>query len=167
MPSGLALEDSPLPLTSLTSFFTYLYDTAIMSPFSWFIQADLWGGHDSVISSLSTETSSFLSRNALYGFQVYAFTDEGEWPADNSGEEFVQGFTQKLKEGKPADQWHGYPNYVDPVSDAHPSREEDPLEVTDAPFTHQALSASEAHAYYYGTNVDRLNAIKKAVDPSA
>jgi len=67
--------------SSLTSWGTYLMQTAATSDINWFAQADLYGG--AISSDFSATSSSFAHRDAFLVFQLYGSSyNNAPYPAD-------------------------------------------------------------------------------------
>ncbi|KAL0630899.1 hypothetical protein Q9L58_010247 [Maublancomyces gigas] len=136
---------TPLSYAALESLFTYLYTTTPPSNSEWFIIANLYGGSDSVITSFppSTDpasTSSYAGRDTGYVWQLYGYTEDSLPPFNVDIISFVKGMVDAL--GDEGD----LPAY--------------------APYADTELTQEEAQVRYWGGGVDRLKAIKAAVDPT-
>jgi FAD/FMN-containing dehydrogenase len=132
---------SPAPLTAdaLASYFAYMTTAA---PTSWFAGIDLYGGADSQINVKDNTFAAYEARDSLWTMQHYAYVPVGSaFPP--SGIPFIAGMNTALTGKMPSVAFGAYMNYVDP-----------------------ALSADQAHALYYGSEVyDRLAGLKAQVDP--
>ncbi|KAJ7900219.1 glucooligosaccharide oxidase [Mycena olivaceomarginata] len=84
------------------------FTTSIPSNFSWFIQFELWGGHNSHISSIPADATAYPHRNHHWTVQFYGRTN-GSWFPQYT--EFVDGLADTLAQGK---ELGAYANYLDP-----------------------------------------------------
>ena len=126
-------EDAPLTKAALTSFFSYLEGAGARSDTSWFIlviilatfslvwpisdkaflQADLWGGPNSAINAISSTSSAFAQRSALYTFQIYASSSNNAPPYPTDGISFVSGIVNSITSKMPNTQFGGYSCYIE------------------------------------------------------
>lgn len=109
---------------------------------TWWILVDIHGGANSRISEVPHDSTAYAHRDKLLLFQFYDRVFSGEYPDDEEEgygllDGFVESITGELEEGE----WGMYVNYADP-------RVED-----------------VAEEVYFGENVERLRAVKRAVDP--
>ena len=98
--------------------------------------AAVYGGGKSAINAVPPDETAFAHRNAFLVYQLYASSESKPYPED--GIPFVAGMATALV----AYPTGAYPNYIDP-----------------------SLSRSEWQLQYFGKHVERLEKIKKQVDP--
>ncbi|KAF8499312.1 hypothetical protein JB92DRAFT_2743971 [Gautieria morchelliformis] len=123
---------------SITSWVTYLATEGSRSNTTWFAQVDLYGGGKSAISAVPPDATAFAHRDAFLVYQLYASAVGLVPPYPKDGIPFVDGMVSSLVP-KPSG---AYPNYMDPT-----------------------LTHHQWQQLYFGNHVNRLQQIKKAVDP--
>ncbi|KAK1219457.1 hypothetical protein PQX77_017829 [Marasmius sp. AFHP31] len=136
-------EDGPL-LTeeAMNAMMKYLAEDGYESDTFWHVEIEIYGGRDSAINAVPLNDTAFGHRNALFTFQPYASTGNFLPPFDNHIYGFVDGMVSSITDNMPRDwAWGAYANYID-------SRLED--------WQHR----------YYGLHYERLQALKKIVDPA-
>ncbi|KAJ7739062.1 glucooligosaccharide oxidase [Mycena maculata] len=128
---------SPLTYTSLATFASYFAHAQIPNTASWFVQFELWGGGNSVVSSIPANATAYPHRNHLWTIQFYARSTT-TW--STQGTEFVNGMVSAITDNMNGTPLGAYANYIDPELAGWQSK-------------------------YYAGNYARLAAIQKEVDP--
>lgn len=138
----------------------YWFQHAKTNPRDWYVQVDLHGGEHSAVSArgrsllkeeeeeeekgeaeATTTTTAYAHRDRLLLYLFHDWVDGGRpYPAD--GHTYVENFVGNITEGMGPDDWGRYANYPD-----------------------TQLDQAAAQADYWGANLPRLRAIKRAVDP--
>nr|GAT55999.1 FAD-binding domain-containing protein [Mycena chlorophos] len=109
------------------------------SGYAWFTQFELWGGGDSAISSIPSTATAYPHRSHLFTMQFYIYqTQSGLWAEDATG--FMNDQAEALVDGNPQTVFGAYANYIDP-------------------------ELAGWKDMYYAGNYDRLEVLRKAVDP--
>ncbi|KAI5806092.1 hypothetical protein EDC01DRAFT_133870 [Geopyxis carbonaria] len=135
----------PLTPTSLASFFTFMISPrAATAPMNWWVIADLYGGATSTINTHTLADASYAVRDALWTFQMYTHTWTQLPPFLNMGFDLLADMVDSIKTAQPETEFAAYPNYVDPT-----------------------LEKEEAHRLYYGSQMPRLQHVKRMVDPKS
>lgn len=142
--SLVTYADELLNSKQLTSFFTYLSTTGRSAPTSWWTLADLYGGYNSTITSQSATSTSYVHRNSLFTFQLYAHTATQRPPFPAAGIQFMNGMVESITGTWEGKKLLSYANYNDP-----------------------SLGREEALGVYYGAGevLERLKRVKRVVDP--
>jgi FAD/FMN-containing dehydrogenase len=96
----------------------------------------VYGG---AISSVPTTATAFAQRNAFLVFQLYASSNDHLPPFPNDGISFVDGMLASIERNPQG----AYSNYIDPT-----------------------LTKADTERLYWGSNVQRLQKIKAALDPT-
>ncbi|SGY26117.1 BQ5605_C018g08701 [Microbotryum silenes-dioicae] len=126
------------------AYFTYLRNTQTST--MWFVEVNLYGGVGSAINAVSLDQSSFAHRSMLLTFQMYASSSTYSNPYPEEGFSFVSGMYDALLNPM-KDAWGNtygsYVNYADP-----------------------ALSFDEVKTLYWGSQYDRLSAMRAKYDPT-
>ncbi|KAF5365892.1 hypothetical protein D9757_011026 [Collybiopsis confluens] len=134
-------EKDPMTLEACTSFMEYLSTKGFSSKTDWFAQVELYGGPNSKIREFANDATSFLRRDTLFTFQLYASSSTHKPPYPEEGFSFLDGMadsvTLKMHSG-----WNygAYPNYID-----------------------ERLHNWQLR--YFGANYRRLQSIKDKLDP--
>ncbi|KAJ6489555.1 glucooligosaccharide oxidase [Mycena vitilis] len=128
---------SPLTDAALSALGTYFAETQVPNTLSWFIQFELWGGGNSVISSLPSDETAYPHRAHLWTIQFYARSTT-VWP--EQGTAFVNGMVSAITNSMDGTTFGAYANYLDPVLEGW------------------------QHKYYAG-NYARLAALQTKFDP--
>ncbi|KFA63304.1 hypothetical protein S40285_07641 [Stachybotrys chlorohalonatus IBT 40285] len=138
-----SLTSAALNTTQLESFAAFVYGGANSGPaFStWWLQIDLHGGANSALSRISTTSTAYAHRTSLLLFQFYHRAFGGTYPEGGFG--IVQGFRNSITQNLANGTWGMYANYAD-----------------------TALDSATAQRRYWGTNLERLRAIKRSLDPT-
>lgn len=106
--------DTPLTVDVMLNFFNYVATTKTATYY--FIQADLYGGANSVVNSVSLATNSFGHRDKFLGFQLYTASSTSNPPFPAEGLSFVDGLYSALVDGMGSSWIAGgvptYGNYV-------------------------------------------------------
>ncbi|KAJ7693419.1 FAD-binding domain-containing protein [Mycena rosella] len=89
----------------------YFANAQIPNTMSWFIQFELWGGGDSVISSLPANATAYPHRAHLWTIQFYARSTTS-WPAQ--GTDFVNSMVSAITNSMQGTTFGAYANYLDP-----------------------------------------------------
>lgn len=106
----------------------------------WYVQIDLHGGTNSAVTKPDVESSSYVHRDYLLMYVFYDRVDKGSYPPD--GFSFVQNFVGNITLGMPEADWGMYVNYPDPKMDQQ-----------------------TAQLNYWGAHLNKLQTIKKSLDP--
>jgi FAD/FMN-containing dehydrogenase len=143
----------PSSNASISSWINYLAEKGSVSDTAWFAQVDrksmtcsnlhtisngvdkVYGG---VISSVPANATAFAQRDAFLVYQLYASSSNHAPPYPADGISFVDGMLAALEPNPQG----AYSNYIDPT-----------------------LTTDEWHRLYFGDHVQRLMAIKAALDP--
>ena len=138
---------NPLTIEALTNYFIYVNTHGINngSVGTWYTIINLYGGPDSQINAVASDSAAYSGRSALWVIQHYGYTANMDSPYPQGNMDFVEGMNKALTEVMEKDEvrFGAYANYVDP-----------------------SLSAQQAHDLYYGQETyARLLDIKKSVDP--
>jgi len=137
--SMMTPASTPMTLSAITSFITYLADDGFSSSLDWFVQFELYGGTNSAINAVASSATAFVHRSSIFTLQLYASSGGPPFPQD--GITFVDDMVTSLTSCMPDDWNYGaYPNYVD-----------------DQLTNWQTL--------YYGDNYAQLQAAKDKYDP--
>jgi hypothetical protein len=136
-------ESNPLTPAALASYFGYMIEQGPSAPTSWWSIVNLYGGPGSAINTRDTTFAAYSDRSSLWVAQHYAYVAlDGTFPA--AGLTWLDGLSNAMTSQMPGVEFGAYLNYVDPT-----------------------LTADQAHALYYGTDVyNRLKGIKTVVDPN-
>ncbi|KAJ7141357.1 glucooligosaccharide oxidase [Mycena epipterygia] len=129
--------DSLLTNRALSALATYWANTQIPDTLSWFIQFELWGGGNSVISSIPASATAYPHRAHLFTIQFYAYSSAA-WPTQ--GTDFVDGLVNAITDNMPRTTFGAYANYLDP-------------------------ELADWQSMYYAGNYPRLAALQKKFDP--
>ncbi|KAJ7761113.1 FAD-binding domain-containing protein [Mycena metata] len=129
---------SPLTNSSLSELAKSFAKTKIPSTLSWFIQFELWGGGDSVISSIPTTATAYPHRAHLWTIQFYAYSNT-TWPSE--GTIFVNGLVSTITDNTKGTKFGAYANYLDPTLTAWREK-------------------------YYAGNYARLANLQEQIDPN-
>ncbi|AEO63154.1 a2da38d3-a863-4ab5-9c5d-49416d8232d7 [Thermothielavioides terrestris] len=131
-----ALDDS-----QLQNFVSYWFTQAKANKRDWYVQIDLHGGNNSAVAAAPADSTSYAHRDYLLMYLMYDRVDNGvTYPAD--GRSLMENFASNTTQGMAKADWGMYVNYPD-----------------------SGLDQADAQANYWGSNLPRLQAIKKAVDP--
>ena len=101
---------------------------------------DIHGGKHSAVSAKPANSTSYAHRDFLFMYLFYDRVDKGVFPT--SGFPHIQNYVRNITDGLSTSQWGRYLNYPDP-----------------------SLDQATAQENYWGDNLARLKAIKKAIDP--
>ncbi|KAF4120791.1 FAD/FMN-containing dehydrogenase [Geosmithia morbida] len=112
------------------------------SSHSWFLQMDAIGGSTSAVSAVGNDATAYPHRDKVLLFQLYDFMADSSRPYSDSGFAFVDGVRDSITGSLSAGDWGMYVNYAD-----------------------SRLSADEAQALYWGSNLPRLQELKAVYDP--
>ncbi|PBP18328.1 glucooligosaccharide oxidase [Diplocarpon rosae] len=132
----------PLTTAAIRAFWAYVIDHQGQGPFYSII--NLYGGPSSAINTPAPGSSAYSDRDALWVFQNYGYTANGQPPYDPATTQLVDGLNAAVEGAQPDGEFSAYLNYVDP-----------------------GLSPTMAAAEYYGaTTYNRLLDIKIRLDPA-
>ncbi|KAJ7633971.1 hypothetical protein B0H17DRAFT_1280421 [Mycena rosella] len=92
---------SPLTTAAFSALAEHFANTPIPGTTSWFIQFELWGGGDSLITSLPSTATAYPHRAHLWTIQFY----------DTA---FITGMVSAMTESMPDAPFAAYANYLDP-----------------------------------------------------
>lgn len=135
-------ENSPMSAAAINAFASYLTHQGYTSNTNWFTQIELYGGPNSAINAVPLDATSFASRSTLFTIQFYASSSNYSPPYPNVGFSFLDAMVASIVDNSPSDWAYGaYTNYI-----------EDKL--------------NNSQALYYGSHYERLQSIKKEVDPN-
>jgi len=139
-------QSEPMSETAIKSFVGYLANEGSQSDLNWFVQCELYGGHDSAINAVPVEATAFAKRDTLFTIQFYASSNNYAPPFPDSGYSFLDNMVDSIVKNEGSDWDYGaYINYID-----------DRLIKND--YNWKKL--------YYGYNYDRLTVLKAQVDPN-
>ncbi|KAJ6574991.1 FAD-binding domain-containing protein [Mycena capillaripes] len=130
-------KDSPLTSDSFVALAKYFTTASVPNTFSWFIQFELWGGGDSVISSVHANATAYPHRNHHWTCQFYGRTTGPWFP---QGTAYVNGLVNSITNSMQGTRFGAYANYLDPELDGWRGK-------------------------YYAGNYARLAKIQEDVDP--
>lgn len=111
----------------------------------WFFQLDLHGGKNSAISKIKNSETAYPHRDKLWLIQFYDRQDNLTIPfatGSTDATEYLDAWVKTTQSPLKDNQWGAYVNYVD--SD---------------------LTREESQKLYYGTNLKKLQQLKKKYDP--
>ncbi len=118
----------------------YWFTVAKSNKRDWYVQIDLHGGNTSAVTTPDVESSSYVHRDYLLMYVFYDRVDRGSYPLD--GFSFMQNFVSNITVGLADSDWGMYVNYPDPKMDQ-----------------------KTAQSNYWGTHLNKLQSIKKSIDP--
>lgn len=104
------------------------------------MQIDLHGGENSAVSNVSVDDTAYAHRDYLLMYLLYDRVDSGEYPA--GGQTIMENFASNITQGMERADWGMYVNYPN-----------------------SGLNQEDAQANYWGSHLEKLQAIKKSVDP--
>ncbi|KAK4158757.1 putative reticuline oxidase precursor [Cladorrhinum sp. PSN259] len=136
-----SLYTKALSETKLQDFVSYWFKQAKANPRDWYVHIDLHGSDKSAVREPAEDSTAYAHRDYLLMYLFYDRVDKGLYPAD--GHTIMQNFAKNLTDGLDKKDWGMYINYPD-----------------------SRLDQESAQANYWGKNLPRLQAIKKAVDPN-
>ena len=113
-------------------------NTGLRLPLWWF-QVDLHGGVTSALSRIGNEDTAYPHREKLFLFQ---FFDTALIKYPRSGFKLVQGFRKSITDELEDGDWGMYANYAD-----------------------TEVSSFTAQRLYWGNNLQKLQKIKRQLDP--
>ncbi|KAH9840541.1 uncharacterized protein C8Q71DRAFT_412158 [Rhodofomes roseus] len=138
-------SDAPMPREAIAALASWMSSEGWKTTTYWFVQLELYGGHDSQIDALPSNATAYANRNALWIIQFRATSPTFRPPYPEEGFAFADGLVNAVTDNVPPTYKYGaYPNYVDP-----------------------RLTPREWHKLYYGANYRRLRKIKTQVDPDS
>ncbi|KAK1756959.1 putative FAD-linked oxidoreductase YvdP [Echria macrotheca] len=136
-----SLYTNALNQTQLSDFVNYWFKYAKQNKRDWYVQLDFHGGKNSAVTKPDPDSTSYAHRDYLFMYLFYDRVDKGIFPASGFGH--IQNFVSNITESIPENDWGRYINYPDPN-----------------------LDQNTAQTNYWGSHLDKLQAIKKAVDPT-
>ncbi|KAF2852363.1 Glucooligosaccharide oxidase [Plenodomus tracheiphilus IPT5] len=128
---------SPAAMKALAD---YYFSTARHVRRGWYLLIDLHGGANSAISSIPVNATAYAHRKAVFKMQFYDVVFGGTYQPQYF--EFLNGWVKAIEDAMPGENMGMYVNYAD-----------------------TSLNRTEAHRRYWGSNYERLVAIKKGFDP--
>jgi len=136
-----SLYTKALSEEKLQDFVSYWFKQAKSNTRDWYVQIDLHSSDSSAVREVSQDSTSYAHRDYLLMYLFYDRVDKGLYPAN--GHAIMQNFANNLTAGLERNEWGMYINYPD-----------------------SSLDQESAQTSYWGKNLPRLQAIKKAVDPN-
>lgn len=124
-----------IPPQGVDALFEHVYGTPRGTPL-WFVIADVTGG---AIADVPADATAYALRDAAFFVQSYAVGLAGVSEETRS---WLDGIGEVVRQALPGREWGVYPGYVDPL-----------------------MPEGEAQRAYWGDNLERLERIKRAVDP--
>ncbi|PFH46160.1 Glucooligosaccharide oxidase [Amanita thiersii Skay4041] len=135
-------ENSPISLTALNAFMSYMGNEGYNTNLNWFVQMELYGGRNSAINSVAPDATAFGKRDALWTIQFYASSPNWAPPYPSSGFTFLDNMVNSIISNSPADWNYGaYANYID-------------------------NRLSNWQQIYYGSHYQQLRQLKQTYDPN-
>ncbi|KAF5311543.1 hypothetical protein D9758_018766 [Tetrapyrgos nigripes] len=140
--SLMTTTGSPVSADAFNAFAKFLSEDGFDSETSWFMQIEQYGGPNSAINSVPSASTAFFRRDVLFTWQLYASSSNSQPPYPEDGFTFIDNVVKSVTDNMPADWDYGaYTNYPDDRLENWQQR-------------------------YYGSNYDRLQQIKREVDPN-
>ena len=125
-----------IPSPIIDDLFNY-FDTAKRGSSAWFAIFDLEGG---AVNDVQPDATAYAHRDAIFYLQSYA-VEIGASSVSESTKDFIRGINNVITDGMPGVNLGAYAGYVDPeLGDKGP-------------------------AAYWGTNLPRLEQLKRKYDP--
>ncbi|KAJ3542740.1 hypothetical protein NMY22_g3402 [Coprinellus aureogranulatus] len=135
-------QSAPLTQEAENAFITYIANEGFDTKLGWFLQIGLIGGKNSAVTAVPADETAFPHRDALFIWQLYAYTQGNQPPFPQDGFAFVDGIADSVVKNMPADWDYGaYTNYID-----------DRLQ--------------NGQELYYKQNLPRLKELKQKYDPT-
>ncbi|KAF8149358.1 glucooligosaccharide oxidase [Crassisporium funariophilum] len=133
-------QNSPISDRAGKAFLSVLANEGFTTP-TWFVQAELYGGHGSAINTVRAQDTAFSRRDSLFTMQFYSSAPGKVPPYPTSGFTFFDNAVDSIINNSPRNWDYGaYMNYVD-----------DRLE--------------DWQLRYFGDNYARLRRLKDIYDP--
>jgi len=139
--NSASLYTNALNDTQLGDFVNYWFKYAKSNKRDWYVHIDIHGGKNSAVAKPDPSQFSYAHRDFLFMYLFYDRVDRGVFPATGFGH--IQNFVSNITQTMPESAWGRYINYPDP-----------------------SLDQKTAQENYWGPNLAKLQAIKKAVDPT-
>ncbi|KAK3356883.1 hypothetical protein B0T25DRAFT_497640 [Lasiosphaeria hispida] len=136
-----SLVTSALPSAALQAVGNYWISQAKRNTRDWFIIIDVYGGKNSAITKVPSNSSSYAYRDQLFLYELYDRVNSGSYPSN--GFSFLDGWVKSFTDNLKKEQWGMYINYADPT-----------------------MSRAEAQDVYYRQNLPRLQQLKAVYDPT-
>ena len=99
-------SNAPMNQAASDALFQYFYGPGASSAVQWFVIFDLYGGGDSVVTSVDKDLNAFDARDALYSIQYYGTIPDSVSDADAIA--FVQGMKKAVEDNQPETQFKEY-----------------------------------------------------------
>ncbi|KAJ7688002.1 hypothetical protein B0H17DRAFT_1169574 [Mycena rosella] len=128
---------SPLTTAAFSALAEHFANTPIPGITSWFIQFELWGGGDSLITSIPSTATAYPHRAHLWTIQFYVRSKRA-WTAQDTA--FITGMVSAMTDSMPDALFAAYANYLDPELTGWQNK-------------------------YYAGNYPKLAALQKKFDP--
>ncbi|KAH9484713.1 Carbohydrate oxidase [Psilocybe cubensis] len=107
-------EKEPMSDKALLAWMNTLANEGFNAPVGWFIQAELFGGHNSAINAVKSTDTAFARRSSLFTIQFYASSHGNVPPYPAGGFTFLDDVVNSIVKNSPANWDYGaYTNYVD------------------------------------------------------
>jgi hypothetical protein len=86
----------------------------VSPPQGWFIEVELWGGHNSAITNVPLHSTSFAHRDMMWTLQMYSYSSNRLPPYPDAGFTFTDGIANSIIGNMPQGWKYGaYTNYLD------------------------------------------------------
>ncbi|OLN86017.1 6-hydroxy-D-nicotine oxidase 3 [Colletotrichum chlorophyti] len=130
-----------LSLSQLQSLVDAVAKSGFTTTRSWFMHMNFHGGASSAITRSKPADTAYVHRDKMLLFQLKdSVSQSQQYPRD--GFTLLQGFQQSISKGLGRDEWGMYVNYPD-----------------------SEVSGGDAPRLYWGSNLGRLQWLKKDYDP--
>ncbi|KAI9154927.1 Xylooligosaccharide oxidase [Paramyrothecium foliicola] len=137
-----SLTTNALNDAQLQSFVHHLFTgIQVGSNRNWWLQMDIHGGPSSAISQVPVANTAYAHRNKLLLWQLYDRATSGAYPSN--GFSTLQGIAASATQGMSSSDWGMYINYQDSQVDTQTAQQK-----------------------YWGSNLAKLQRIKKQLDPN-
>ena len=135
-----SLYTNTLNEKQLNDFVSYWFKHAKSNKRDWYVHIDFHGGKNSAVAKPPPDSTAYAHRDYLFMYLFYDRVDKGIFPANGFGH--IQNFVGNITQSMSDNDWGRYINYPDPNLDQH-----------------------TAQSNYWGPHLERLQVIKKDVDP--
>ncbi|KAJ7103649.1 glucooligosaccharide oxidase [Mycena belliarum] len=105
-------SSSPLTVDALKALVHRYASTPPPNNMTWFIQFELWGGGNSVISSVDAGATAYPHRQHHWTVQFYGRAATASWPSQ--GTAFMNGLVNAVTDNMQGTRFGAYANYLDP-----------------------------------------------------
>ncbi|KXN85100.1 Reticuline oxidase, partial [Leucoagaricus sp. SymC.cos] len=140
--SIMTLTNQAAPTSTWEGLMLYLANEGNEASLSWAIKIEVHGRTNSAINTVSVDDTTFVHHGSLFTFQIYVSSPDHKAPYPQEGFDFTDGLANSIIDNSPSGWNYGaYPNYID-----------DRL--------------ADWQQRYYGAHYEKLQAIKRLVDPS-